>query len=154
MGAGSDTGFVPRHSKKAYIGQLSSLAIIAMLAIPIVAFAGKGGGGASTPAWITLESVSGRSATEPSLGSAVKFSTGYSTGTKNPWVSVTCYQDGNMVYGQGGAPSSEFTLGGASSDWLRAGGAASCHAELGDLYWRGGHQYYTYLAHTTFDAGG
>ena len=154
MGAGSNTGLVPRRSKRVIIGQLSSLVIIAMLAVPIVAFAGKGGGGASTPAWITLASVSGRAAAEPSLGSAVKFATGYATSTKNPWVSVYCYQDGTLVYAEGNNPSADYVLGGASSAWKDNGGAATCRAELGDLYWRGGHQSYTYLAHVNFDAGG
>ena len=56
------------------------------------------------------------------------------------------------MWGQGGSPSAEFYLGGASSDWQRSGGAATCRAELGDLYWRGGRQYYDYLAHTNFEA--
>ena len=156
MGAGSNTGSVARNAgNRAKVGLVSSLAIAAVLVVPATAFAGKGGG-TPAPAWIALATVSGQSvaAAQPSLGSAVRFSTGYASTTKNPWVSVTCYQDGALVYAQGGAPSSDFVLGGSSSTWLTIGGAATCRAELGDLYWRGGHQYYTYMANTNFDAAG
>ena len=142
----------PRHARRAVVA-LAALALSA--ALPMTVLAGKGGrGGATTPAWITLASVSGASAasSQPRVGSAVKFATGYPTGTKNAWVSVTCYQDGALVYGEGGVPSHEFVLGGATSDWAATGGAATCRAELGDLYWRGGKQYYSYLAHTNFEA--
>ena len=131
-----------------------SAALVAALGIPAAALAGKGGG-TSSAAWIALASVTdgALAVAQPRLGTSVRFSTGYSTGTKNPWVSVSCWQGDTMVYGQGGAPSTEFGLGGASSLWLDVGGAATCRAELGDLYWRGGKQYYTFLALTWFDAG-
>ena len=113
------------------------------------------GTAASTP-WIALASVNGTSAAsvQPTLGSSVKFNAGYPNTTKNPWVSLNCYQGGTLVYGEGGSPSSTFSLGGGSSVWLATGGAATCTAELGDLYWKGGHEYYTYLATTSFSAGG
>src|SRR5207248_117629 len=128
------------------VGLLSSLAIVALLAIPATAFAK--GSSPSAPAWISLSSVNGTSAaaTRPMLGNAVKFSAGYPTTTKNPWISVRCYQGSTLVYGEGGSPSDSFVLGGAASQWVTVGGSATCSAELGDLYWRGGHQYYTYLA--------
>jgi len=131
--------------------------MIAALVVGLMAgtaFAGRGGGTAATP-WISLATVDGSrmsASVQPSLGSAVTFDAGYPKSTKNPWVSLMCYQDGTLVYGEGGKVGHEFVLGGASSDWLRAGGAASCHAELGDLYWKGGHEYYTFLAETWFDA--
>jgi len=156
MGAGSTTGSVARsNGNRAKVGLLSSLAIAAILVVPATALAAKGGG-TPAPAWIALATVSGQSvaAAQPTLGSAVKFNTGYASTTKNPWVSVTCYQGGDLVYAAGGVPSSDFVLGGSSSTWLAVGGAATCRAELGDLYWRGGHQYYTYLANTSFDAAG
>lgn len=154
MRSGSDTESVARHNR-ARIGLLWSLAVASILAVPATAFAARGGG-TSTPAWIALASVSGQSvvAAQPSLGASVRFAAGYATSTKNPWVSVTCYQGGVLVYGEGGKPSADFVLGGATSDWAATGGPASCRAELGDLYWKGGHQYYTYLANTNFDAGG
>lgn len=153
MGTGTDTVLVGRSTgpRSRITLLLSSLAIVVMLAVPVSAFAGKGS--TMTP-WIRLATTDGTAvaAAQPRLGSSVRFSTGYPTTAKNPWVSVTCYQDGVMVYGEGNSPSSDFVLGGASSLWVNAGGAASCRAELGDLYWRGGHQYYKYLAHTNFDA--
>jgi hypothetical protein len=156
MGAGSTTGSIVHNSTpRAKVGLLSTLAIVALIAAPATAFAAKGGG-TSAPAWIALATVSGLpvAAAQPQLGSAVRFATGYASTTKNPWVSVTCYQGSTLVFGEGGKPSADFTLGGASSRWLETGGAASCRAELGDLYWRGGKQYYTYMAHTNFEAGG
>jgi hypothetical protein len=140
-----------RVSRAATLTAILALAI----AIPATAFAAKGGGSSTTP-WIALASVSGRSvaAAQPTVGASVRFASGYSTSTRNPWVSLTCYQNGALVYGEGGAPSSDFVLGGATSDWAATGGAASCRAELGDLYWKGGKQFYAYLAHTTFEAGG
>jgi hypothetical protein len=134
---------------------LLSAALVVALAIPAAALAAKGSGGAATTPWIALASVSNGAlaAAGPRLGSSVKFSTGYPTGTKNAWVSLYCYQGATLVYAEGGAPSSDFVLGGGSSGWTAVGGAASCRAELGDLYWRGGKQYYTFLAQTWFDAG-
>lgn len=152
MGARTNTGSVARHSTRK-VGLLASLAIVALIAVPASAFAAKGGG-TPTPSWIALSSVDGaRAAAQPSLGSAVRFASGYPTNTKNPWVSVLCYQGTTLVYGEGGSPDSAFVLGGAASIWVATGGAASCTAELGDLYWRGGHQYYTFLASASFAAG-
>lgn len=155
MGAGSKTGSVARkNGNRAKVGLLSSLAIVAILAIPATALAAKGGGSTGSPAWIALGSVNGTSApsTRPMLGNSVTFAAGYPSTTKNPWVSVMCYQGSTLVYGEGGGPTAAFVLGGASSLWLSVGGSATCTAELGDLYWRGGHQYYTYLATTSFGA--
>jgi hypothetical protein len=156
MGAGSKTGSVARtNGNRAKVGLLSSIAILAILAVPASVFAGKGGG-TPAPAWISLASVKGVSAasTQPKLGSSVKFAAGYPSTTKNPWVSLTCYQGSTLVYGEGGSPTSDFVLGGGASTWLSTGGAAACTAELGDLYWKGGHEYYTHLADTSFTAGG
>jgi len=132
---------------------LVASALAFALAVPAATIAGKSTGG-SAP-FIALASVSdgALAAAQPKLGASVKFSTGYPTGTKNPWISLRCYQDGSLVYAQGGTPSETFTLGGGSSVWLDLGGSAACSAELGDLYWRGGKQYYTPLAQTGFDAG-
>jgi len=133
-------------------GALVTTAIAAaLLAVPASTLA-KGNSGGSTTPWITLASVNGGAPVYPTLGSSVKFATGYPSTTKNPWVSVVCYQGSALVYGEGNTPSSTFVLGGAASTWLTVGGSAECTAELGDLYWRGGHEYYTYLATTTFSA--
>jgi hypothetical protein len=153
MQAGSLAATSERYPARRIKAVAVSVALgLVLIATPMV-FAGKGGS-TMTP-WIALAAVDGSStlaAAAPRLGSSVKFSAGYPTGTKNAWVSLRCYQDGVLVYGEGGAPSGSFTLGGGSSVWLADGGSASCQAELGDLYWRGGRQYYTYLADTWFDA--
>jgi len=144
------------HARRRIGAQLVGLAVLAALVFPMGTFAAKGGGGTSMTPWIALGAVDGPTALaamEPRLGSSVTFATGYPTGTKNAWVSVTCYQDGTLVYGEGGTPKAAFQLGGGSSDWVASGGAAACKAELGDLYWRGGQQYYKYLAETWFEAG-
>jgi hypothetical protein len=136
-------------------GALISAAIIAaIVAVPATALAKGGGSGGSfgpTP-WIALSTVNGGAPVHPTLGSAVGFAAGYPSTTKNPWVSVMCYEGSTLVYGEGGGPTHQFVLGGASSVWLGVGGTANCTAELGDLYWRGGHEYYTYLATTSFSA--
>jgi hypothetical protein len=155
MVADTDTSFErqPRRTSRVLI---ATAALAMVVAIPATAFAGKGSGGTTSGSWISLASVDGTSAaaTQPVLGASVKFAAGYPKATSNPWVSLTCYQDGALVYGEGGAPSNAFTLGGYSSTWLSVGGAANCTAELGNLYWKGGHEYYTYLATTSFTAGG
>jgi hypothetical protein len=79
-------------------------ALVVMLAIPAAAFAGKNSGGSTAP-YIRLGTVDGASlaaAAEPRLGANVWFATGYPTGTKNPWVSVDCYQGRTLVWSTGG----------------------------------------------------
>ena len=88
----------------------------------------------------------------PTLGSSVAFGSIYPKATRNPWVSLTCHQGTSVVYVEGGVTDHVFMLGGGSSVWLSTGGSAVCTAELGDLYWRGGQEYYTYLATTSFTA--
>ena len=132
-----------RHPRDGLRAAVLALGLIGALVLPAAVFAGKGGGHATT-SWIALGAVDGRTtlaAMDPRLGSKVTFASGYPTGTKNPWVSLTCYQDGAVAFGQGGSPKDVFHLGGGGSAWLTNGGAASCKAELGDLYWRGGQQY-------------
>jgi hypothetical protein len=157
MGAGNDATAVERHPRRSARVLIAAGAVALAVAIPATAFAGKGGGGStSTTSWIALASVDGAKAAtvQPRLGASVKFAAGYPKATSNPWVSLTCYQGGTLVYGQGGAPSEDFMLGGYSSVWLNVGGSADCTAELGNLYWKGGHEYYTYLATTSFTAVG
>lgn len=134
-------------------GALISAAILfALVALPAGTFA-RGGASGSSGAFIALSTIGGSAATtKPMLGNSVGFATGYPSGTKNPWISLTCTENGATVYGEGGGPTHQFVLGGASSNWWTVGGTASCTAELGDLYWKGGHEYYTYLATTSFTA--
>ncbi|HYM65131.1 MAG TPA: hypothetical protein VES68_01445 [Candidatus Sulfotelmatobacter sp.] len=105
------------------------------------------------------------------LGNTITFALSYPKNTKNPWVSVSCYLDQaktNLVYGEGGTAAQAagngtsklgyngFTLGGASSLWLGNYPSSSvyCTAELGNLYWQGGKEYYIPFASTSFTALG
>jgi hypothetical protein len=147
-------GLVNHRWNPVRLGSLVACFTTIALMLPLEALAGKNPKAPPAPAWITLVRPVERSSQdgEPHLGSTVSFATGYPADAKNPWVSLFCYQDGSLVYAEGGSPSSAFLLGGATSDWAAAGGAASCRAELGDLYWRGGRQHYTYFAQTSFEA--
>jgi len=50
---------------------------------------------------------------------------------KNPRVWIACYQNGALVYGEGGSPSDTFKLGGDMSQWvMNGGGGADCTADL------------------------
>ena len=91
----------------------------------------------------------------PHLGSTVTFTTTYPKSVKYPRVAVRCFQNETMVYAEAGTYDHAFVLGGASSDWLRAGGAASCTAELFYFIWHGNNpQEYYNLAWTSFNAAG
>jgi hypothetical protein len=107
----------------------------------------------------TLSSAS----SQPSYQSSVAFNT-TGTGTlKNPRVWVACYQNGALVYGEGGSPTDTFKLGGDMSQWvLNGGGAAECTADLyyilnakgtGEWNGHGAQGGNVYLAHTSFAAG-
>lgn len=153
MQAGSTAATTRRLSGGWIRGALISTTIAAaLLAVPASTLARGGGSSGGTTPWIALASVNGAAAVYPTLGSMVGFSTGYPSTTKNPWVSLMCYEGSTLVYGEGGGPTHQFQLGGASSEWLAVGGTATCTAQLGDLYWKGGHEYYTYLATTSFGA--
>jgi len=90
---------------------------------------------------------------DPHLGGPATFAVTYPAQVKYPRVAVRCYQDGSMVYAEAGPSDQVFLLGGASSDWLRAGGPASCTAELFYIVWNGGNpQEVTTLAWTSFEA--
>jgi hypothetical protein len=90
----------------------------------------------------------------PSLGSSVTFTTVIPTNVKIPRVEVLCYQNGALVYGEGGSPTDAFLLGGGGSLWLSGGGAASCVANLYYFTWNANTPGTTYLATTSFDAAG
>jgi hypothetical protein len=128
-------------------------AALALASVPAIAVAGKGGnhGGGNLGAADASISLN---ESGPALGSWVTFTTSYPSNTKNPRVQVMCYQNGNLVYGEAGSPDHAFLLGGASSDWLRNKGPASCKADLMDLYWNGQTQQVDWLKSTTFDAAG
>jgi hypothetical protein len=88
----------------------------------------------------------------PSLGSWVTFTTVIPSNVNNPRVEVLCYQNGALVYGEGGSPTDAFLLGGGGSIWLSSGGSASCIANLYYFTWKGGQPATVYLAATRFDA--
>ena len=115
------------------------------------ALAARGGHGANADsgAVITINEASA------SLGGVVTFTSDYPRSAKNPRISVRCWQAGTMVWASSGGVSDGYVLGGAVSDWIRAGGAAECTADLYDLGWNGASmQEWTWLAGTTFAAGG
>lgn len=153
MHAGTTAATTHRRRGGRVAGAFIATAIVfALVALPAGTLA-KGGGSTPTGSFIALTTVGGTAATtKPMLGNWVGFATGYPGATKNPWISLTCTENGATVYGEGGGPTHQFQLGGASSDWWAVGGTANCTAELGDLYWKGGHEYYTYLATTSFSA--
>jgi hypothetical protein len=151
MGARSTTGSVARNAgNRAKIGLFASLAIVAMLAIPATALAGKN---VSVTPWISLSNPSGAAAASSlTLGSTVTFAAGYPTNVKNPRVEVLCYQDGQLVFGMAGAVNYAFVLGGGGSIWLDVGGAADCTANLYYFGSKAGVSTYNWLASTHFTA--
>jgi hypothetical protein len=150
MGAGINTDSVARHAGTRKVGLLASLAIVALIAVPASAFAGKGG--TSTP-WIALSDSSGFAAASVlTLGSTVTFATGFPTNVKNPRIEVLCYQNDQLVFGMAGGVDYAFLLGGGGSIWLDSGGGADCTANLYYFGWRAGTQTYNWLASTTFTA--
>jgi hypothetical protein len=76
-------------------------------------------------------STPGAASTQPAYQGNVGFNTTGTGSLKNPRVWVACYQNGVLVYGEGGAPSSIFKLGGDMSQWVMdGGGAANCTSSL------------------------
>jgi hypothetical protein len=159
------TAAFSRHTLLALLEALLLVALIsgilaaAALINPGTSATGVGSAAAANPhpsapssIWLMQPIGAAPAASWPTMGSSVAFGTTYPKGTKNAWVSLTCYQGGTFVFAEGGVADHVFTLGGGSSPWLSVGGSADCTAELGDLYWRGGQEYYTYLATTSFTA--
>jgi hypothetical protein len=99
---------------------------------------------------------------QPRYQGSVAFNTTGASILKNPRVWVACYQNGAIVYGEGGSPTGTFKLGGDMSQWvLNGGGAANCAADLyyilnakGTAEWngKGAQGGNVYLAHTSFRA--
>jgi hypothetical protein len=132
-------------------------ALFLSLAVCAGVGASTAGAGKVTPS-ISLASVSSNTAastTQPTLGSSVTFNTTIPSNVKNPRVEVLCYQNGALVYGEAGAPTDAFVLGGGGSIWLyEGGGAANCVANLYYFGQVNGQSASIYLATTTFDAAG
>jgi hypothetical protein len=106
--------------------------------------------------WIRLSSVGGASlaAASPALGTSVTFDVAYPKTVKNPRIEVLCSQAGELVYGEAGAVSDAFLLGGGWSLWKERGGSADCVANLYYFGSKAGQQTYNWLAGTSFAAGG
>ena len=90
---------------------------------------------------------------DPHLGGSVSFR--YVVNARDPRIAVRCYQNGVMGYAEAGTADHVFQLGGAGSDWLRAGGAAHCTVQLFSIESRPNQpQKVTTYAWTEFDAAG
>jgi len=73
----------------------------------------------------------GAAAAQPAYQASVAFHTSGTGKLKNPRIWVACYQNGALIYGEGGGPSTVFKLGGDMSAWVQnGGGAATCTADL------------------------
>ena len=104
----------------------------------------------------------GTAAAQPTYQGSVAFHTTGTGKLKNPRIWVACYQNGALVYGEGGGPSTVFKLGGDMSQWvLDGGGAATCTADLyyilnanrtGEWNGKGAQGGNVYVAHTAFEA--
>lgn len=121
--------------------------VVALLSLTWLAWA--------APKPLVLPSIALSAGSDLQLGGWVLFDTTVPKAyeRQGPRVQVICYQDGALVYGEAGPASQAFLLGGASSAWLVAGGAAHCVADLYVWTYRGG-QTFTWLASTEFDAAG
>jgi hypothetical protein len=121
---------------------------------PAASLAGVQNTSAASTSWIALRTGAGLAASQPSLGSTVAFDAGYPKTVKSPRIAVKCYQDGALAYAEARTVDGSFVLGGAGSDWLRSGGAASCTADLFYFTYKGNVQTYHWLASTDFAAAG
>jgi hypothetical protein len=74
-----------------------ALASVVLLVVVPSALAGKPGGGGKGNSSISLVLLNGD--TEPHFGGSVTFNVS-TTATDQPWVNVSCYQNGAWVYGQ------------------------------------------------------
>lgn len=132
------------------------------------AFAGKGGGSGTSR--ISIATVDGAALggasvkPTPKLGDVLTFATTVEplAGWEYPMVSLSCFQDVNgdgvvdtsitgpdLVFAQLDKPSATYTLGGYSSIWTqRAGGNATCRADLDAYGWKGGKESIRVLATT------
>jgi hypothetical protein len=73
----------------------------------------------------------GTASSQPRYQGSVAFNTTGTGKLKNPRVWVACYQNGALVYGEGGSPNETLKLGGDMSQWVvNGGGAANCTADL------------------------
>src|SRR5262245_28379791 len=145
---------------------VAALAIVAALTVAGIAIAGSlpGAGTGSISLGGVDGSKVGAAGVSPHYQSRVWFDTTGTARLKNPRVWVACYQNGQLVYGEGGSPSETFKLGGDMSQWVvNGGGAANCTAELyyilnakgtGEWNGNGGQGGTVDLGNTAFSANG
>jgi hypothetical protein len=134
------------------------------LAFAGAAFAGVLPSSNSGTISVYVPSGAGSAAAQPMYQGSVAFHTTGTGKLKNPRIWVACYQNGALVYGEGGGPSTTFKLGGDMSQWvLNGGGAATCTADLyyilnangtGEWNGKGGQGGNLYLARTSYAATG
>jgi hypothetical protein len=120
---------------------------------------------AQTPATISLNttvaSFSAASTIYPSIGSWITFTVTFPKSVERygPRILISCYQNNELVYAEGGSYDQSFMLGGSGSLWVydQAPGdrqaPADCVAELFYFSYQGG-QKWNHLADTSFQAGG
>lgn len=124
-------------------------ALIALLAALALAPSALGGKPSPAPSSIELNQ------SDPHLGGAVNFSVTYPREVKSPRIAVRCYGYDSAGYAEAGPYDKWFVLGGASSDWQRAGGDAQCIADLFYFTWKPNRpQEYHWLGSTSFEARG
>ena len=142
-----------------------ALSVIAALTVAGVALAGSlpsaGSGSISIGG---VDGSTGLAPTAPHYQGTVWFATTGASRLKNPRIWVACYQNDQLVYGEGGSPSYNFKLGADSSQWVQnGGGAANCTAELyyilnangtGEWNGHGGQGGTVDLGDTKFNANG
>jgi hypothetical protein len=130
--------------------------LVAVFALAGAAFAGNGAGSSkslssiSGPVVVSFTAApSGAAATAPRFGDTVTFSVS-SNETSDPFVNLTCYQNGVLVENSWAAfwpTAGTFVL--SSPAW--SGGAADCKAELGGYV---NSSKYKVYASTSFSVSG
>ena len=133
-----------------------SRSLIAVLATAAVAGASVGAASiapaAKRPRATSTPSVT-LATPDPRLGSYVTFN--YVVDARDPRIAIRCYQNDALVYAEALDAGETFQLGGAVSDWQRAGGAAHCTVQLFSIAWKPGQpQEVTTYAWSEFDAAG
>ena len=108
-----------------------------------------------------MASFSADSTIYPSIGSWITFTVTFPKSVEryDPRILISCYQNNQLVYAEGGSYDQAFMLGGSGSLWVyhQAPGdrqaPANCVAELFYFSDQGG-QKWNHLADVSFDAGG
>jgi hypothetical protein len=127
-------------------------ALTALVAVLVLAPSAFGGKAASVLPTIQLKQ-NELNRSQPRLGEAVAFSVTYPREVKSPRIAVRCYGYDGAGYAEAGPYDAWFVLGGAGSDWQRAGGDATCTADLFYFTYKPDQEYH-WLASTSFKSSG